>query len=172
MSSRVRSPATATVLAAAASAILLCVLALAGCGAGRPGTPEALYEEFARLNAAGETGKMWDLLTPDRQRRFRETIDGYRAILARNDDPNEKTTAQFNCTREEFKRLPYVELFVRENLGRRRALVDAKIREHHPDVRRPGTEELIVQTPPGTRVHFWMKPMDDGWAIEDVQVEP
>jgi hypothetical protein len=151
---------------------LLCValLAVSGCG-GKPSTPEALFEKVAAYNLAGETGKIWDLMTDDARQKFKDGIEGYRTWLRRNPDPNEKLTRQYKCTRDEFMVLSYPELFRRENLGNERALVDAKIVDRSPDPRKPGEEVLTIPTPGGPRVYMRVRNEQGGWALVEFMVE-
>lgn len=153
-----------------AVALAVALLAAGGCG-GKPSTPEKLFEKIAEYNLAGETGKIWDLMTEDARQRHIAAIDGYREWLRKNPDPNEKITRQFKCTRDEFKRLSYVELLRRENLGNERALVDAKITDRSPDPRKPNEEVLTIPTPGGPRVYMRVRNEGDGWALVEFMVE-
>ena len=60
--------------ARAALCVALVLIVCAACG-GRPNSPEALYARIAELNGAGETGKIWDLLTEDAKAREIKVID-------------------------------------------------------------------------------------------------
>ncbi len=161
----------ASALAVASAALLLvALLAVSGCG-GKPSTPEKLFEKIAAYNLAGESGKIWDLLTEDARKREIAAIEGYRDWLRKNPDPNEKITRQYKCTREEFMVLPWVELYRRENLGNERALVDAKIVDRSPDPRKPGEEVLTIPTPGGPRVYMRVRNEGGGWALVEVMVE-
>src|ERR1041385_7351775 len=132
--------------ALALSLVLVAASVLAvGCG-GRPSTPEALFAEVARLNERGETGKIWDLMTDEARKSFIDSIDGYRDWIRRNpNDPTDKLHRQFNAERQEILVLDYKELFHRENLGRERVLVGAKIIDKVPDTTRPDEEVLSIQ---------------------------
>ena len=66
-----------------AIAIAFALAVAAGCGS-RPGSPEELYARIAEYNAAGETGKIWDLLTEDARQRQIDAYDGFRKALAKN----------------------------------------------------------------------------------------
>jgi hypothetical protein len=162
----IRIPSAATVLAAAAVLLGTAVLLVtAGCG-GRPGSPEELYEKLAVLNGAGETGKIWDLLTDDAKAREIKVIDDERVFLKRNPDPtNLKGLKQFKCTRQEFDTLPYTEIYRRENLGNERALVDAKIVDKAPDPAAPADIILTVQSPLGSRFFIRTRPVEGGWGL-------
>lgn len=151
-------------------ALAAALLAPGACG-GKPSSPEKLFEKVAAYNLAGETGKIWDLLTDDARQRFIASIDGYRAVLRRNPDPNEKITRQFKCTRAEFMELSYVELFRRENLGNERALLDAKITDRSPDPRKPGEEVLTIPTPGGPRVYMRVRNENGRWGLVEMMVE-
>ena len=157
--------------AALASAWLLClaVLAASGCNA-RPSTPEELFAQVAAYNESGQTVRIWELLTEDRRSREVKAIDAYRSWLRKNPSP-EELTRQFNSTREEFMTLPYAELYRRENLGRERALVEARIIDRSPDPRRPGDEVLTIQPPAGPRVYMRVRKAGGGWELDDVMVE-
>jgi len=143
-------------------------LVCAACG-GRPGSPEELYEKLAALNGAGETGKIWDLLTDDARAREIKVIDDERTFLKRNPDPtNLKGLKQFKCTREEFDTLPYVEIYRRENLGNERAFIDAKIVQRAPDPRAPADVILTVQSPLGTKFFIRTRPVEGGWGLVQI----
>src|SRR5262245_16569488 len=104
--------------------MLVLALALAfgaGCGS-RPGRAEDLYARLAEYNAAGETGKIWDLLTDDARRQQIKVIDDFRVTVRKNPGA-EKLIAQWKCTKEEFLTLPHAELYRRENEGNERAFV-------------------------------------------------
>ena len=160
MRPRTLSRLTGTMLA------LPLALVLAACG-GRPGTPEELYERIAQLNAAGETGKIWDLLTPDAREQQVKNIDDFRITLQRN--PGTKgLVKQWNCTPEEFQTLSYVELYRRQNLGNERVLLDAKITDKHSDPRTPSDQILTVVNPFKTTFYMRMRPVDGGWGLVSI----
>lgn len=151
-----------------ALAAALVLLVAAGCGS-RPGSPEELFARVAELNAAGESGKIWDLLTDDAREKQMKTIDDFRVTLRKNPG-TEKLVAQWKCTKEEFMTLDYVELFRRENLGNERAFVDAKIVEKHADTTVPGDQILTVENPLKTTFYLRMRPVKGGWGL--VQIIP
>lgn len=154
--------------AAAALLVALLVVVCAGCGS-RPGSPEDLYAKLAALNGAGETGKIWDLLTDDAKAREIKVIDDERVFLRKNPDPtNLKGLKQFKCTREEFDTLPYTEIYRRENLGNDRAFIDAKIVERAPDPRAPADVILTVQSPLGTKFYLRTRPVEGGWGLVQI----
>jgi hypothetical protein len=155
-------------IAALAAALLVAFLLTAGCG-GRPDTPEALYERIAQLNAAGETGKIWDLLTPDAREQQVKNIEDFRVTLRKNPGV-EGLVKQWKCTKDEFLTLSYVELYRRENLGNERAFLDAKITDKHADPRVPGDQILTVENSLGTTFYLRMRPVDGGWGL--VQIIP
>lgn len=167
MPARAVSLVTGTV-AALATALLVAFVLTAGCG-NRPGTPEELYERIAQLNAAGETGKIWDLLTEDARQQQVQNIDTFRVTLSKNPG-TEGLVKQWKCTKEEFMTLPYVELYRRENLGNERAFLDAKITDKHADPRNPGDQILTVVNSLGTTFYLRMRPVDGGWGL--VQIVP
>jgi hypothetical protein len=156
---------TASVLAIALAFV---VVLTAGCGS-RPGSPEELYERIAELNAAGQTGRIWDLLTDDAREREMKTIDDFRVTLDRNPGV-EGLLKQFKCTKEEFKTLSYVEIYRRENLGNERAFVDATIKDKHPDPSKPGEVILTVENALGTTFYMRMREVAGGWGL--VQIMP
>src|SRR5262245_33515050 len=149
-----------------AIAIAFALAVAAGCGS-RPGSPEALYAKIAEYNAAGETGKIWDLLTDDARQQQRKVIDDFRVTLARNPG-TERLVAQWECTKEEFMTLPHEELYRRENLGNERAFVDAKIKGKHADPTHPGDEILEVENPLGTTFYLRMRPVAGGWGLVEI----
>ena len=162
MRPRAVSRVTGTI-AALAAALLVAFVLTAGCG-GRPRTPEALYERIAELNAAGETGKIWDLLTDDARQQQVDNIDKFRETISKNPGV-EGLIKQWKCTKEEFYTLSYVELYRRENLGNERAYVDAKITDKHADPRNPGEQILTVVNSLGTTFYMRMRPVDGGWGL-------
>jgi hypothetical protein len=164
---RTLSRLTGTTLVLSA-ALAIAVAITAGCGS-RPGSPEELYARIAELNAAGETGKIWDLLTDDARREQMKTIDDFRVTLRKNPG-TEKMVRQWKCTKDEFMTLSYVELFRRENLGNERAFVDAKITDRHADPNHPGDEILTVENSLGTTFYLRTRPVSGGWGL--VQIIP
>jgi hypothetical protein len=156
--------AAAVFLAGAVVVLVVCT----SCG-GRPGSPEELYAKVAELNGAGETGKIWDLLTDDAKERWIKVVDDERTFLKRNPDPtNLKGLKQFKCTREQFDTLPYTEIYSRENLGNERAFVDAKIVDKAPDPRAPADVILTVQSPLGTKFFLRTRPANGGWGLVEI----
>jgi hypothetical protein len=148
---------------------LAAVLALTVTCGGRPGSPEELYARVAELNAAGETGKIWDLLTDDAREREIQAIEDFRVTLKKNPG-TEKMVRQWNCTKEEFQTLTYVELYRRGNLGNERAFLDAKITDKQTDPRQPGDEILTVVNSLGTTFYVRTRPVPGGWGL--VQIIP
>jgi hypothetical protein len=146
---------------------LATVLAVAVACGGRPATPEELYARIAELNAKGETGKIWDLLTDDARQREIQTIDDFRATLSKNPG-TEKMVRQWNCTKEEFMTLSYVELYRRGNLGNERAFLDAKITDKQTDPRQPGDEILTVVNSLGTTFYVRTRPVPGGWGLVQI----
>ena len=165
----VRIPSAAAVLAAAVVLLgAVFLLVASGCG-GRPGSPEALYAKIAELNGAGETGKIWDLLTDDAKAREIKVIDDERMFLKKNPDPtNLKGLKQFKCTRQEFDTLPYTEIYRRENLGNERAFIDAKILETASDPRAPADVIVTVVSPLGTKFFLRTRPVGGGWGLVQI----
>ena len=164
---RLRTPyrLTGPMLALAAALVFA-----AGCGS-RPGSPEELYERIAEYNAAGETGKIWDLLTDDARQREIKSIDDFRAMLAKNPGMV-KLVDQWKCTKEEFMTLPHSELYRRENLGNERAFVGATIKGKHADPTHPGEEILEVQNALGTTFFMRMRPVAGGWGLVETATRP
>lgn len=146
---------------------LAAVLGLATTCGGRPGTPEELYARIAELNAAGETGKIWDLLTDDAREREMQAIDDFRRTLRKNPGTT-KLVRQWNCTPEEFQVLPYVELYRRGNLGNERAFLDAKITDKQSDPRLPEDQILTVVNSLGTTFYLRMRPVSGGWGLVQI----
>jgi hypothetical protein len=149
------------------------LLAFAGCGPSRPSTPEDLFAKLSTMYEAADYGSVWDITTDDRKREFMKAIDDYRDIIRKN--PNDKTDAffkQYHCTRQEMLTLGYVELFRRENLGRERVFVDAKIVDRLPDPRKADEILLRVQLAAGARVYMRAKHEASGWGLVQFQVEP
>ena len=154
--------------ARAALCVALLLVVCAACG-GRPSSPEALYAKLAVLNGAGETGKIWDLLTDDAKAREIKVIDDERMFLKKNPDPtNLKGLKQFKCTRQEFDTLPYTEIYRRENLGNERAFIDAKILETASDPRAPADVIVTVVSPLGTKFFLRTRPVDGGWGLVQI----
>jgi hypothetical protein len=83
-----------------------------------------------------------------------------------------KLTEQYRCTVEEFMRLPYVEIYRRENQGRERLLEDAKIVDKQPDPKIPGDVMLTAKNPGGVTFLFRARPLDGGWALVQMQTRP
>jgi hypothetical protein len=162
------------VSAACAALTLAAALALTlGACSRKPQTPEALYEEIARLNAAGDTGRIWDLLTDDAKKREMAAMESYRDWIRRNpDDTTDKFFKQFKCTRQEILTKSDVELYCLENKGNERGLVDAKIVDKVPDPRKPGEVVLTVQPPAGPLVSFRMRQVPDGWQLVEAGLIP
>ena len=151
---------------ALAAALMIGLVISAGCG-GRPGSPEDLYARIAELNAKGETGKIWDLLTDDAREREMKAIDDLRTLVKKNPGA-EKLVHQYKCTKEELYALSYVELYRRENLGNERAFVDAKIKDKHADPNHPGDMILTVENPFGTTFYLRTRPVSGGWGLVQV----
>jgi hypothetical protein len=146
---------------------LAAVLALTVTCGSRPGSPEELYARVAELNAAGETGKIWDLLTDDAREREIQAIDAFRETLRKNPG-TEKMVRQWNCTKEEFMVLSYVELYRRGNLGNERAFLDAKITDKQTDPRTPGDQILTVVNSLGTTFYVRTRPVSGGWGLVQI----
>jgi hypothetical protein len=158
----------ASVIAVSVAAACVVVGALAvvfGLGSSLPQTPDELFERFRKYQLAGETGKMWDLLTDEGRRKQIEGFEAHRRLLTRNNDPNETLTRNnYNCTREEFLRMSNVQVFGKTNLGYERALVDAKIVERQTDPKSPDDVYLVIDTPTGVRVTMHVQHVDGGWG--------
>jgi hypothetical protein len=147
-------------------AVLLAALSAASCGGSLPGSPEELYAEIARLNGAGDTEGTWYLLTDDARRDFEQAIDGYRKVIRGNpDDKTDKFFEQFRCSRQEVLTLPYLELWKRENQGRERVFIGAKIVDKQPDPRKPDEVILTVEPPAGPKVLIRVRHVAKGWAL-------
>jgi hypothetical protein len=157
----------ASVIAVSVVAACVVVGALAvvfGVGSSLPQTPDELFERFCKYQLAGESGKIWDLLTDEGRRRQIEGFEAHRRLLTHNPDPNETLTRNnFNCTREEFLRMSNVQIFESENKGRERALVDAKIVDRQKDPKAPDDMYLMIDTPTGVRVTMHVQHVDGGW---------
>jgi hypothetical protein len=162
MKARVASVIGVSVLAVAAIAGALAFAF--GLGSSLPRTPDELFERICEYQLAGESGKIWDLLTEDGRARQIEGFEAHRRLLTRNYDPNETLTRNnFNCTREEFLQMSNVQIFASENRYRHRALVDAKITDRHVDPRSPDDMYLTVDTPTGVRVTMHVRKVEGGW---------
>jgi hypothetical protein len=169
MQARVASVIVVSVVAACVVVGALAVVF--GLGSSLPQTPDELFERICKYQLAGETGKIWDLLTDEGRRQQIEGFEAHRRLLTRNNDPNETLTRNnFNCTREEFLRMSNVQVFISENRGRERALVDAKIVERHTDPKSPDDMYLMIDTPTGVRVTMHVKHVDGGWRWVDNSV--
>jgi hypothetical protein len=93
------------------------VVALILSAVGRlPGSPEALFREFQRLNAAGDLRGIWNLYVDEGQKDFRDTIARARETYWRNRQhpENRSMYAQYNVTEAEFYALDAGDIFIRE----------------------------------------------------------
>jgi hypothetical protein len=147
------------------------LLLLTACG-GRPSTPESLFEEVVRLNSRGESGRIWDLLTEDARQSFIQSIDGYRAYIRGNpNDTTDKFYKQFHVERREVLTMSYVDLFIRENEGRKRAFEGAQIKEKTPDPTQPDEEILTVEGAAGT-FYMRVRKLPNGYGLVKIDVRP
>jgi hypothetical protein len=162
MQTRVAHAAGGAVLAA--FVLLLVLLSFVGCGPSLPSSPEALFAEVQELQVQGEYGKIWDLFTDERREAEMKGIDGMRRTLARNPGA-QNLVKQYHCTLEEFQRLSYVQIFVREHQGLERVLVNAKIADRQPDPRRPDEVTLTIHVEDGSRLAMRAKQVQGGWRL-------
>jgi len=118
-------PLTALVAGLAVLALLLVNLS------GRlPGSPEELFAEFQRLNAAGDHAGIWALMDEEGHSEYRDAIDNARIMLERNPHAsNDSVFLKRHLRREEFMRLSYEEIWAAENSDpeMRRWMVGARI---------------------------------------------
>ncbi len=157
MKSRVASVGIAVLAAAVLVAALGHVL---GWFSPLPSSPEALFARLCEYQLAGETGRMWDLLTEDARDDNRRGFAAHRKVIQQ--DPNEKLTSQYNCTREEFLRMSDVQIYCSENRGKERALVGAEI-VGRTDDKSSNEAYLDISTPSGVRLTLRARHEDGGW---------
>jgi hypothetical protein len=162
MKTRVASVVAVSLVAA--GVIVAALAVVFGVGSSLPQSPDELFERFCAYQAAGDTGKLWDLLTEDARQKQIDGFEAHRRLLTHNPDPNETLTRNnFNCTREEFLRMSNAQVFANTNRGYERALVDAKIVERQTDPKSPDDMYLMIDTPTGVRVTMHIRHVDGGW---------
>jgi len=161
---QVRVASVVAVSLVAAGVIVAALAVVFGVGSSLPQTPDELFERFCAYQLAGDTGKIWDLLTDDARQKQIDGFAAHRRLLTHNPDPNETLTRNnYNCTREEFLQMSDVQIFCSENRGRERALVDAKIVDRQTDPKSPDDMWLTIDTPTGVRVTMHIRRVDGGW---------
>ncbi len=138
-----------------------------GWGSSLPQSPEALFAKIADYQAAGETGKIWDLLSDEGREEQVRGFEAHRKLIRQ--DPNEKLTRQYNCSREEFMRMSDVQIYCKENEGREHALDGAKIVERRSDPREPDEVYLSIETPANLGVTMHAKHVAGGWRLVDMR---
>jgi hypothetical protein len=164
MQARVASVVAVSVVAACVVVGALAVVF--GVGRSLPQSPDEVFERFCQYQLAGETGKIWDLLTDEGRQQQIDGFEAHRHLLTHNNDPNEVLTwNNFHVTREEFLRMSNVQIYIAENRGKERAMVDSKIVDRQTDPKSPDDVYLAIDTPTGVRVTMHVKKVDGGWRL-------
>lgn len=151
------------------------VVALILSAVGRlPGSPEELFREFQRKNAAGDLRGIWNLYVDEGQKEFRDTIDRMRVTYWRNRQhpENRSMYAQYNVSEQEFYALDASEIFVREMSPpeRRGWMEGARILEIGPYADSPGDWAVHWETADGRL--FVLRCRDTGRGFGVVMQHP
>ncbi len=147
--------------------LVVALLVAAGCGS-RPVSPQALFHEVARLNGQGRYGAIWDLTHQDGKARFMKSVDDIRETVSRNKHRmNEENLIhkQFHVSTDEFFRMDYFELFVKENEPGLRAMEGAEILDQQTDPLVPTDVLLTWQTVFGDKFIMRCRYTDGGWWL-------
>jgi hypothetical protein len=156
---------------AAAKVILLLLLVvcapfLAACGES-PATPEELFEEGCRLTNEGRHSAFFDLLSTEQRKDVIDRIEAMRSTVERNPGTKKLVENYWRVSVDEFRTLPYPELWQRAHQGSERVLVGAKILDKSVDPVNGRDVVITFETTAGQRFKWIMRHEPGiGWRFQ------